>query len=71
MVDCSVKARRVHDGEVWVFIKVSDKVLDALEHWCLRGSSVSVETFDSINKVRTGIMYNMEDFENMDTEFPS
>ena len=59
----------IYDGMVWASIEVADAVLDPLEEWCWCGRSMALETVESIHKIRSVVLHNMEKFSYMCTEF--
>ena len=69
MVSCSVETRVIHYWKVRSYSKVSYKVFHTLKYWYRSVVSISVETFESENKVRAFILRHVEKFSNMGTEF--
>ena len=69
MDGCATKDRCIHYWKVKKYIKVAYEVINTLEFWYRRGSSLAGETVKSIHKVRAGILINMKKFSKTSTEF--
>ena len=60
----------IHYGKVWAAIQVEDDVLDILEGWCLWVIIMAWDTVGSIHDIRSGVLYNMDNFPIFALNFP-
>ena len=67
---CSaIRADRIHEATVRAYVRVADEMLDTSKCWYIWGRIVAQETVYIVQKIRAGVLHNMENFSNMCTGF--